>query len=429
MRTRHLLWMVLTCAAIAGCHARPPSAASESRDLCLAEPDGGAPVDDAIRHTQGQARKLPTEPHSWSLVGQGWVRKARMTTDPGFYVNVRACAEAALVVAPNNRAALQLRGLALMNDHRFEEARGVADDILSREPNDALTLGVQSDALLELGRFDEAAAASQRMVDVHPDMASYSRAAYFRWLEGDTDHAKLFMRYALNGRDIQDREPTAWTFVQAATMYWNEGDYEGADAVLAEALKWAPDYAPALVGRGRVAISLKRPQQAIDYLDKAYAKSPLPETAWLLGDAREMVGDHAGAAKEYARVLRDGRATDRLTLGLFLATKGLEPEEALRLIDTERKTRGGVYLDDAYAWALYRTGRIGDARTASDQALRLGTRDARLLYHAGAIRLAAGDVQGRDLIRQALRLNPRFDWTASNEASRMLADATLSLAR
>ena len=428
MKMRLFLCLVLSCTAIAGCHATTPSS-GESREICLANPEGGSSIDDAILHSQEQARRLSIEAEPWVLVGRGWVRKARLTADPGFYVNVRACVDTALSVAPGNRSALQLRALSLMNDHRFVEARSVADQILSREPNDAITLGVLSDALLELGEFDNAAAATQRMVDLQPDMASYSRAAYFRWLEGDTNNAKRFMRYALNGRDIQDREPTAWTFVQAGTMYWSEGDYEGADAVFAEALKWVPGHAPALTGRARVELSLGRPRQAVELLEKAYAINRLPETAWLLGDAREMAGDAAGARAAYEHVIREGRKTDHLTLALFYATKNREPEEALRLIEAERRVRGGIYVDDAYAWVLYRAGRIAVARAASDRALRLHTRDARLLYHGGVIRLAAGDPQGRGLIRQALKLNPGFDWTAAAEASQVLKNEKQLAAR
>jgi tetratricopeptide (TPR) repeat protein len=378
------------------------------------------PVDDAIRRAQDQARKLPIEPQQWTMVGQGWVKKARVTADPGFYVNVRACVDAALAIAPDHRPALQLSALALMNDHRFADARAMAERILTADPNDPMALGIHSDALLELGDFDGAAAAAQRMVDVQPGMASYSRAAYFRWLEGDTRTAKQFMQYALNGRDGKDREPAAWTFVQAATMYWNEGDYAGADAVFAEAMKWAPAYAPALTGRARAQLALGHPDRAVEYLEKAYTINHLPETAWLLGDARAMLRDTRGAEAAYALVVENGQKIDRLTLGLFYATKNRAPKEAVRLIEEERRTRGGVYIDDAYAWALFRAGRLDEARAASDHALRLHTRDARLLYHAGMIRIAAGEADGRDLVRQALQLNPHFDVTAAAEASRAL---------
>ena len=397
--------------------------ASEAREICLADPNGSSSLDEGIRGLQTKAHRLPIEPESWVRVGQGWVRKARLTADPGFYVNVDACVNAALALSPGNRSALQLRSLALMNDHRFSAARDVANAVLRDEPTDAVSLGVMSDALLELGHFDEAAATTQRMIDAQPNMASYSRAAYVRWLEGDTRTAKIFMRLALNGRDMQDREPTAWTFVQAANIYWNEGDYSGADAVLAEALKWVPDYVPALTARGRIALGAGRPKEAVDYLQQAFKTSHSVEAAWLLGDAQQMLGNASAADSAYDEAIAEGRKADRLTLALFYATKNRNADEALRLIEEERSGRSGIYVYDTYAWTLYRAGRLDDARRASDEAMQLGTPDARLLYHAGAIRLAQGDTTGRELIQRALRLNPRFDYTGAEEAGRLVGHA------
>jgi tetratricopeptide (TPR) repeat protein len=254
-------------------------------------------------------------------------------------------------------------------------------------------------------------------MDLRPNMASYSRASYFRWLQGDRPNAKQFIRDALAaGKDPRDPEPTAWTFVQAGMLLWHEADYDGADAVFAEALKWVPDYPAALAGRGRVALSQGNSGRAVEYLEKAYRLNPLPETAWLLGDAQAALGNTASAHTAYEHVVQEGRKIDRLTLALFYATKDREHAEALRLIEAERATRGGIYLDDTYAWILYRMGKIAEARKVSDAALRLGTQDARLLYHAGAIRVAAGDPDGHTLIEQALTLNPHFDWTGAAEA-------------
>ena len=422
-----LPWVGLFALTIAGCQSphRPEArrgglTAAEAREICLSDPAGGLPIDQALREHQKRARTLANRTDEWILIGKGWVTKARRAADPGFYVNVEACATAALQVDAASVAALELRGLALMNDHRFAEARDTAQTILKSGATDAVALGTLSDALLELGDFDESAAATQDMVDLRPDMSSYSRASYLRWLQGDRANAKLFMRYALNGRDARDPEPAAWTLVQAGTLYWHEGDYDGADAVFAEALKFLPDYPPALVGRGRVALSRHQPAAAIASLETAYRINPLVETAWLLGDAREMNGDPGAGARTYQEAIDEGHRTDRLTLALFYATKNRDHDEALRLIEAERAVRGGVYVDDAYAWALFANLDGCRGPVASDRALRLGTPDARLLYHAGAIRLAAGDAGGRDLVRRALALNPRFDWTGATEAARLL---------
>jgi tetratricopeptide (TPR) repeat protein len=428
--------VALASLAVAGCGMRggrdgrrAALTADEAREICLSEPHNDSPVDQTMRDQQIRARKLANKPNEWTLVGKGWVRKARRSADPGFYVNVEACAEAALSVDPNNIAALELRSLALMNDHRFADARDVAQKILVKEADHTVALGTLSDALLELGDFEQSASAAQRMVDTRPDMASYSRASYMRWLQGDRAGAKLFIRYALNGRDARDPEPTAWTLAQAGTLYWNEGDYEGADAVFAEALNWLPNYPVALVGRARVALSRNQPNSAVEFLEKAYRVNPLVETAWLLGDAREMLGDDNGAHSEYERVIQEGNRADRLTLALFYATKDRAPDEALRLIEEERKVRGGIYVDDVYAWALFRAGKIPEARKASQRALRLGTPDARLLYHAGAIQLAAGDNKGLELVRKALALNPRFDICGAAEAARLVSPDAKKTAR
>jgi tetratricopeptide (TPR) repeat protein len=402
-----------------------PTVGSESRDLCLADPGGAAPADRQLRALQAGARKLGHRTDPWILVGRQWVRKARLASDPGFYVNADACATEALQIEAGFVPALELQALVLMNDHEFEKARTLAEQILAGDPESVTALGTLSDALLELGRYEEAARAAQRQMDARPGIAAYSRGSYLRWLHGDTRQAKTFIREALAGRDARDPEAAAWTFVEAGTIYWHEADYGGADAVYAAALQWVPDYAAALVGRARIALAKSKPAEAVAFLEKAYRTRPLPETAWLLGDAYEALGDAARAVKAYAEVERQGRRGDRLTLAYFYAAKNRNIDEALKLIDEERATRGGIYVDDIYAWVLHRAGRTAEARKASDRALRLGTRDARLLYHAGAIRIASGDeAAGRKLVQQAIELNRGFDRTGSTEAQLLLESSS-----
>jgi len=432
MKNRSLavaFWGV-TLAAAAACRNEPAASTpraneprEESRALCLADAKGDTVVDRELRALQEKALKLKTPPDPWVRVSQQWVRKARLASDPGFYVNVAACARVALELESDFPPALLLRGLALMNDHKFEDARALAERILARDEGDESALGLLSDALLELGRYGEAAAAAQRQMSARPGMAAHARGSYLRWIRGDTRAAKALIRDALVDRDFRDPEPAAWAFVEAGTIFWHEADYAGADALYAEALDWVPDYPAALVGRARVAMAKNEAQRAVDLLEKVYRVRPLPETAWLLGDAFEMLGDTERAREAHARVVRQGRRGDTLTLAAFYATKGRNVDEALSLIEEERKTRGGIYVDDVYAWALYRSGRIAEAEKASARAARIGTKDAKLLYHAGVIRRAAGDeAGGLRLVKEALALNPSFDWTGAAEARAILAE-------
>jgi tetratricopeptide (TPR) repeat protein len=393
--------------------------------MALASTPGEGATDRAIAHAQRVATRLPSKPAAWTDLGQVWIRKARETTDPGFYLNAGACADLALRASPDDPAARDLRALVLLNDHRFEEARALAADRVARSPDDAMAYGALSDALVDLGRIDEAISAAQAMMDLKPSAASYSRAAHLRWLGGDAPGAERVMRDAIDATAPgPGSESRAWTLADAAMLFWHQGDYDGADAGFSLALEAFPGYPPALVGKARVLLARGDAASAALLLARAHAKSPLVETAWLLGDARSLAGDEAGAREAYDLVERDGRRGDPRTLSLFESTKGRDAALALALADRERATRDDPYTEDVYAWALYRSGRIADARRASDAATRWGTPDARFLYHAGAIRIAQGErARGRALVARALALNPKFDLEASAEARRLLEDS------
>jgi tetratricopeptide (TPR) repeat protein len=393
---------VALLATLAGCKEKqeapaPPTAAvKETRDdhrlLALAAPGGKTPVDQQIEQLQDMARRSPERVDAWLALGQQWIRKARGTGDPGYYLNAGACAEVALRLSPDQRAALSLKGMVLLNAHRFAEARAFAEAALKLDSDDVLALGVLSDAHLELGNFEAAAAAAQKMVDRKPSLPSYGRAAHLRWLQGDAQAAKQFYRLAVDaGGDPRDPEPLAWTLVQVAMIFWHEGDVEGAEAGFGVALQKLEGFPPALVGQARVALAKGEARRAVELLERALAQSPLAETAWLLGDARKAAGDTPGAQAAYTEVARLGRQGDHLALALFLATKDREPQEALRLAQAEHEARPNPHVEDAYAWALYRAGKLAEARAASDRARALGTKEPRLLFHAGAIRLAQGE--------------------------------------
>lgn len=400
-----------------GGHAGP--AAAEQEALAFMPPGGAGPIDRRVLRLQEEVRRAPAAV-AFVALGQAWIQKARNAADPGFYLNADACAALALGRDPEAADAHALRAAVHLNAHRFDAARIDAEAALRREPGGLFALGILADALLELGRYDEASADVDRMMALKPSLPAYARASYLLWLQGRTEPALEAARRAIDAAGGADPEPRAWMIVQAAMIFWHRGDAEGATAGFDRALAALPGYPQALVGKARVALARGDAPGAVALLDEAWRTSPHAETAWLLGDARSAAGDLAGARAAYSEVERLGRAGDGRVLAAFLATRGERVWEALRLAEEQRRVRPDIYSDDAYAWALYRAGRLAEARAASDRALRLGTPDARLLYHAGAIRIAGGDrAGGRALVRRALALNPGFDWFAAAEAERL----------
>ena len=378
---------------------------------CNAAPTGTARVDNETRRDQQKLKTEAAEASVWVAVGQDFVRVARTHAEPGYYANAEACAQQALARDRADAGALQLMGLVLLNQHRFVEARTLARELLARHPEDSLSWGTLSDAELELGHVSQAVAAAQQMMDRKPNLPSYGRAAHLRWLEGDREGAKRVYQQAIAaGSEHKDREPRAWMMVQAAWVFWHEGDYAGAAAGFDLALREVPDYPAALEGQGRAALALGKYHDAIGWLTRALEAHPLPETAWYLGDAYSLAGDAAAARAAYARVERDAARLDPRMLSLFYSSKAREPARALELARAAYAERQDWYSKDALAFALYRNAQPHEARRLAREVIALGIPDARLIYHAGLIERAAGDITAGDaLVERALQLNPRFD--------------------
>jgi tetratricopeptide (TPR) repeat protein len=347
------------------------------------------------------------------------VQKARQASDPGFYTNANACAEVALELKPAYPIALDLRAMVLMNNHSFKEARDLMLEVLKASPDDLMALGTISDALLELGDFEGAANYAQQMIDVRPFLASYVRAGYIRWLSGDTEGAKELVALALEGgAGRRDPEPYAWATVEYAKLFFQQGDYAGAEQRVDRALDAVPEYAPALAFKARVLAARGKAEDALPLAKKALEASPLAETAWLVADLERALG-HSGD-EAVAKLIKLGRQGDKKTLAAFFATENRDLPEALQLIRSELEHRGDVYTHDVHAWALYRAGKLQEAKAESDRATALGTKDALLMYHAGAIRIALGDKTGLDLVKAALALNPKFQLRGSSEAAALV---------
>ena len=114
------------------------------------------------------------------------------------------------------------------------------------------------------------------------------------------------------------------------------------------------------------------------------------------------------------------RQPDRLAR--FLAERGRNSTEAGTLAEEAATSRRDIMTLDTLAWSYFKAGRLTDARRASDEALRLGTRDARLLYHAAEIVAASGDrTAAKVVLDRRWRRNALFRTTQQSATSDRLA--------
>jgi tetratricopeptide (TPR) repeat protein len=143
---------------------------------------------------------------------------------------------------------------------------------------------------------------------------------------------------------------------------------------------------------------------------------PDPQFVAALGDLYRLAGRDEDAKKQYELVEQIGRlsatsgALYNRQLALFYADHDIKTEEAYKLAAKEYEARRDIYGADALAWTALKAGKLNEAQTAMKDALRLGTQDAKLFYHAGMIARASGDeTAAREFIKRALELNPQFD--------------------
>lgn len=383
-----------------------------------APPATAGRVAQQLSKAQDNTRANPTKADLWVMLAEGWIRVARETQDTQYYAHARAAVDTALDRDPKHGLALGVKAMTELHDHRFAEARDLAKKAVELLPADPLSYGVLADALLELGDAEEAERVTQTLMDLKPGLAAYSRTAHFKWLRGDISGAREAARLAIEASP--PGEAAAFSLCDAANMFFQLGDLEGAAEGYKMALGRMGNYPTALVGQARVAMAQGRYPDAVKDLETALSVSPGAEAAWLLGDALTLSGATAAAEAAYARMEALGR-TDGRVMAHYLAQKNVRLEEAWALVERELKGRGDITTHDVAAWVLHRQGRHAEALEHITRARRLGTLEARLMFHEGAIRMAAGQPAGRALVEEALKRNPGFDVMAAREARALLA--------
>jgi len=430
-----LLVVVLVLVA-AGCGVGSPA----SRDPILqptigaagtGQPSGPPPAPrsataDEIERLRSTIEADPSDPAAQRDIGFALLQRVRETADPSLYAPAEAAFDRARSLAPDDALVLVGIGSLQLGKHDFATALETARRAVDLAPRSAVARAVEVDALVELGRYDEADEAGAAMLALGSDLTTLSRVSYLAELHGQLDVAVTAMRAATKSEGVAP-ENLAFTHVQLGNLLVYSGDPEGAVEEYDRALELVPGHAPALAGLGRLAVADGRLDDAIDRFQRAADVIPLPEYVIALADAQAAAGraDDAARSIELAHAeIQLFEATGvmvDLDLALLEADHG-DPNRALGFAEAAYEATPNVRAADARAWALHRLGRDRDAQTWSDEALRLGSRDPLLRFHAGMIAAALGDgAAARRNLELALATDAGFSATHAAEARRLVA--------
>ncbi len=359
-------------------------------------------------------------------LGLAWYQHARETADPSDYGRADEAFDRLLALKPGDTEALVGKATIALARHQFADALRLGRTAQAQAPGLARVWGVIGDALVELARYDEAAAAVQTMVDLRPNLSSYSRVAYQRELRGHLDGAITAMESAVLAGG-PNTENTEYVRVLLGNLWFLAGDLDKATASYSASLAHSPGYVYALAGLARVAGATGDLDTAIDLFQQATDRVPFPDLLIALGEAQEADGRTTESAATYqfvrdieALFTANGVNTD-LDIALFEADHG-DVGVALTRAQAAFDEAPTVRAADALGWALYRNGNIDAARPVAEQALRLGSLEPAYLFHAGMIAAAQGDVPAaREWLTASLARNPGWSPLRSPIAQQTLA--------
>ena len=365
------------------------------------------------------------------LAGQ-YLQRYRETGDIDDVRRAERMARASLKIQPRNIAALADLVAIDLTLHRFRAALRGIGAVLAYDPQSAVFLAQKASLLMELGEYRSARATIERITASDRDQAAaLTVRARYAELTGRLGSARRLLADATVKSDADDTtsaQGRAWYHFRAGELAFEAGDNAAAIDDERAALGIFPTYNLALKDLAKFELAEHRYADAVASATRGALVTPFPETLGYEADAQAALGDVRNAARTRDAIFaieRIGNAygvNDRL-LAIYYADHHLRARDTLSIARREVRVRGDeIYAQDTLAWAAAMAGRWSEARAAMQRAMRFGTQDPMLAYHAGVIAQGCGDREGaRRSFARALATNPHFHATFADDARARLS--------
>lgn len=393
-----------------------PSATVSDVGLTDVPPAAIAEVDRLIRLFE--ARIVDgNDPLDYRTLGKHYLERAYLTGDLSAYGRALEVLDHALELAPGVAEAELDLATAQIGVHDFSGALETASTVIVADPQNLRGQLILGDSLAALGRYSEADAAYATVERaVGEDQSVLVRQAELAWQTGDqaaavrlsSKAAELAITRSLDVRSL------AFYLVQKGRHLSNVGAYGEAVESLTAAREADPFWAPVHAELGRALGALGDIEGAMAELEEAVSLFPSIDWLALLGDYQNLAGHTEAATSTFETIevvvaVNGGTALNARPLSRFFSDHGRDISEAVELATADLKVRQDVYAYDTAAWAWYQAGEVERAFDAASTALGLGSKDPLVLFHAGMIANAKGEIDlAREYLSGALELDGAF---------------------
>lgn len=328
-----------------------------------------------------------------------YVQEGRITGNYAYYDKAAMhYVNKALQVDSNYFDALTISSLLWLNQHHFQQGLDVAKKLVRINPYNAFVYGLLTDGNVEMGNYDSALASAQKMIDIRPDIRSYSRVSYLRELYGDIDGAIESMQMAIES-GVPGDENTSWCRVQLGNLLTYLGDTAAATIQYNNVLYQRPSYAFALAGLAKIFYMQGDWNAAENYYKKAIAAHPDNSFKEALADVYKQTGKEQEAGTLVQEVIQNlssttisddvqtsghGHYADKELAYAYLLKGDMSKAMEHAIKEYNRRPLNGDVCE-MMAWVSFKNNDIKTALKHLPIALKTGSKNPVLMAYAGII--------------------------------------------
>lgn len=385
---------------------------------------------------EGQIRRDPADQIQMRMLAQQYMQRFRERFDMGDVTRAEHLARRSIRLQPQGNTSAQMTlASAELSYHDFTGALTHEREAVAGEPFNMNARAQIASLLMERGQYAEA----KRTLDSIPAGPSENpsvdsvRARYLE-LTGKLAQARELIATASRSIDSGADNPAydrSWYHLRAGQLAFEAGDYAAAETEYASSLATYPHNAVALMWQARLYRAQKRWPEALAAATQSADLYPLPQTLGYRADAQRALGRASEAAQTDALIATEAKlfnvqgVNDRL-LANYYAQRHIHLDDALRAARADYAKRGDeIYADDTMASVLEARGAWAASYRYAERAVRLGTKDSQVQYHAAIAALHVGRIgEARRRLRAALQTNAAFDAFDADDARAKLTERT-----